>query len=182
MPPNLSDAPDARLPLLSIPLPRFRQPRPPDPALPEVETDGPGPATEASPPSPDHLQQPTPTPGPLPPLDLSPERPAPTRTFSAGDLKVAGEVVAGILALVCGYAAWFAGRRARVFRQPTQTQLDNVATPVGAIVARHVPTEFISRDLVDATRAAGAVHSYLIDGPLIERTPEPMPDFSEDPQ
>lgn len=182
MPPNLSDAADARLPLLTVPLPRFRQPRPPDPALPPVETGDPGPATEPGPPdSPDLPRPQIPIPDLPPRLDLSPERPAPTRTFSAGDLKVAGEVVAGILALLCGYAAWFAGRRGRAFRQPTQLQLDNVATPVGAIVARHVPTEFISRDLVDGTRAAGAIHSYLIDGPLIERMPEPLPDFPEEP-
>lgn len=173
---------DARVSLLSIPLPHFRQPPPPDPELPLVETDDPGPETGASPEPAGRPRPPTLTPGPLPLRDPSPEPAAPTRTFSAGDLKIAGEVVAGILALACGYAAWVLGRRGRHFRQPTQQQLDNVATPVGAIVARHVPTEFISKDLVDGTRAAGALHSYLIDGPLVERLPEPLPDFPEDPQ
>lgn len=174
--PNLTDDPAPATGTVLLPLPGFRQPRPPDPPLPEV-TDDPAPATE--PPANDRPTTsgplpPPPPADPLPPIDPSRE-PAPTRTFSAGDIKVAGEVVAGLIALVCGYAAWFLGRRRIAFRQPTTEQLQNVAQPVGAIVARHVPTEFISRDLVDGTRAAGALHAYLTDGPLTYREPEPIP-------
>lgn len=167
--------------LLSLPLPAFRQPIS-DPELPEV-TDGPGPETEPHPgPAPDSHPHPiSPDESPAPPPALSPERPAPTRTSSAGDARVASQVVAGLIALVCG-VAWSAfARRNRLFRQPTEKQIDEFAGPVGAILARHLPTEIISRDLVDATAAAGAAHRYVIDGPLVARAPEPLPNDLETP-
>jgi hypothetical protein len=179
--PNLTDDPAPATQLL--PLPRFRQPPPPDPDLPEV-TDDPDPVTE-----PPATARPT-SRGPLPPSPLldsttpprvpSLEAPTPTPTYSrAGDPKVAGEVVAGLIALACGYAAWFFGRRRRAFRQPTSGQIDDIAKPLGNLAARHLPAEFISKDLVDATHAAGAVHRYLIDGPLVTRDDEPLPDFGD---
>lgn len=173
--PNLTDDPVPATRLL--PLPKFRQPPPPDPELPAV-TDDRDPGTE--PPAPPTSRGPLPA-SPLldsttPPRVPSLEAPTPTRTSSrAGDPKVAGEVIAGLLALACGYAAWFFGRRRRSFRQPTGAQIDNIAVPLGNLAARHLPTEFISKDLVDATNAAGAVHRYLIDGPLVTRDNEPLP-------
>lgn len=184
--PNLTDDPaPATAPTLLMPLPRFRQPRPPDPDLPEV-TAGPDPATE--PPA----TEPPPMRGPLPlsPPSESTTQPrvpsleAPTRTPTssrAGDPKVAAQVVAGLIALACGIAFTVFGRRRLHFRQPTRGQADDIATPLGNLAARHLPTEFISKDLVDATAAAGAVHAYLLDGPLLTRNLEPLPDLG-DPQ
>jgi len=173
--PNLTG--DAEPRTLLFPLPSFRQPVQ-DPPLPEV-TDDPGPETEPrrEPPTPSGPLQPSPTSeSPAPARIPSLEAPTPTRTFSrAGDPKVAGEVLAGLIALACGYAAWFFGRRRLTFRQPTGHQIDEVAIPLGNLAARHLPTEFISKDLVDATHAAGAVHRYLIDGPLVSRDLEPIP-------
>lgn len=174
--PNLTDDPEPRT--LLFPLPRFRQPVR-DPELPAVETDGPdlqtaphpGPPTPSSPPAP-NLSTDSDTSARVPNL----EPPTPTRTSSrAGDPKVAGEVIAGLFALACGYAAWFFGRRRMTFRQPTPGEVDAIAHPLGSLAARHLPTEFISKDLVDATHAAGAVHRYLIAGPLVTRDLEPIP-------
>jgi hypothetical protein len=173
--PNLTDTPEPRT--LLLPLPGFRQPVQ-DPPLPEV-TDDQGPETAPAP-------GPPPTSGPLRPSPTSespaPQRipsleaPTPTPTSSrAGDPKVAGEVLAGLFALACGYAAWFFGRRRMTFRQPTERQIDEISTPLGNLAARHLPTEFISKDLVDATHAAGAVHRYLIAGPMVTRDLEPIP-------
>ena len=168
---------------LSLPLPRFRQPIE-DPPLPEV-TDDPAPATEpprpgpATGPGPDS-PPPSPDARPAPPPVLNPAPAARTGTSSAGDPKVAREVLAGLIALACGVVASLAARRGLRFRQPTPLQVDHVAHPLGDIVARHLPTEFISRDLVDATAAAGGVHRYLTDGPLLVRVDEPLP-LLEDP-
>lgn len=174
--PNLTQDPEPRT-LLS-PLPRFRQLQQ-DPPLPVVTAD-PDQATETPAPGPETTTDPQ---GPSPSIDATPsprvpslEAPTPTRTSSrAGDPKVAGEVIAGLFALACGYAAWFFGRRRMSFRQPTPPQVDAIATPLGNLAARHLPTEFISKDLVDATHAAGAVHRYLIAGPLVTRDLEPIP-------
>lgn len=181
--PNLS--PDAEPRTVLTPLPRFTQPLR-DPDLPEVETGDPDPATEpARPPATATATETTPS-NPRPPTastDPTPggrvpslEAPTPTRTFSrAGDPKTAAEVIAGLLSLALGAAAWWAARRRLQFRQPTPGQLTDVATPLGNLAARHLPTEVINRDLVDATHAAGAMHRYLTDGPLLTRAPEPLP-------
>jgi hypothetical protein len=171
MPPLLND-PVA--PPLSLPLPAFRRPIS-DPDLPEVGTVDPPPATSAASPGP--LPPSSPGESPAPPPALNPDRPTPTRTSSAGsDPKVAREVVAGLIALACGIAFGLLGRRGLHFRQPTERQVDELATPLGSIIARHLPTEFISKDLVDATAAAGAAHRYVIDGPLVSRYAEPIPE------
>jgi hypothetical protein len=169
-------------PPVAIPLPRFRRPIS-DPPLPEVDsptaTDGPSPDQPQTGPS--SPQDPTSLDAsPPPPPVLSPGPRTLTGTSSrAGDPKVAGEVLAGLIALACLWAYTIAGRSRRHFRQPTQDQIDDVATPLGNIAARHLPTEFINRDLVDASRAVGAAHRYVIDGPLLTRYDEPLPEVPE---
>jgi hypothetical protein len=177
--PNLTEDPMPTT-VLAFPLPRFGRQPIMDPDLPEV-TDGPGPATEPNPApeSPDPLQPSNPIPGPPLLPDPSPAPPARTRISSAGDPLLAAEVVAGLVALACGIAAGWLRRTGRYLRQPTPGQIDDVAGPVGRILARHLPTEIISKDLVDATRAAGAAHRYVIDGPLVERIAEPIPSFGD---
>lgn len=165
---------DPEAPPLSIPLPAFRRPIS-DPDLPEVGTADLQPATPETPsPGPQWPDSPGESPA-LPPA-LSPDRPAHTPTSSAGDPKVAAQVIAGLVALACGIAFSVFGRRGLHFRQPTKLQVDNFSTPLGSILARHLPTEFISKDLVDATAAAGAAHQYVIDGPLVTRYSEPLPE------
>lgn len=172
--PNLTQ--DAEPRTLLLPLPRFRQPVR-DPELPEV-TDDQGPETGPPAPAPETSPSPRPpSPSTEAPASLrvpNLEAPTPTPTSSrAGDPKLAGEVIAGLFALVCGYAAWFCGRRRMAFRQPTPREVDDIAIPLGRLAARHLPTEVISKDLVDATHAAGAVHRYLTAGPLVTRDREP---------
>lgn len=168
-------------PTFAIPLPRFRQPHQ-DPALPEVEaTDGP--SSEQPPPaSPGPLLPSSPDGEPLPPPVLSPDPRTRTGTSSraAGDPKIAGEVIAGLIAIGCMWAFTIFGRRRLHFRQPTTRQVEDVAVPLGNIAARYLPTEVIGKDLVDATHAAGAVHRYVMDGPLLTRYNEPLPEDPDD--
>jgi len=177
--PPATEAPEVLASPLSLPLPRFRQPIT-DPDLPAV-TDGPAPETA---PGPEPATAPPadsppsgPEASPAPPPVLSPDRPARTRTSSGGDPRIAAQVVAGLVALACGVAYSAFRRRGLAFRQPTERQIDDFASPVGSILARWLPTEVITRDLVDATAAAGAAHRYVIDGPLVARYDEALPDL-----
>lgn len=166
-------------PTLSLPLPRFRQPIV-DPPLPTVETDEPSPDLLPDPASPDLPHPSSPESDDLPPPVLSPDPRTRTGISSRpGDPKLAGEVLAGLIALACLWAYTAFGRRGRHFRQPTTRQVDDVAQPLGNIAARYLPTDVIGKDLVDATRAAAGVHRYVMDGPLVTRLNEPLP---EDPQ
>lgn len=166
--------------LLAIPLPRFRQPIS-DPPLPVVETEqetagpssGPHPAPESPGPLPPSSQDDSPAPPPV----LSPDHPTRTGTSSRpGDPKLAGEVVAGLIALACGVAFTWFGRRGYAFRQPTERQVDDVALPVGRIIARHLPTDVIGPDFIDFTKAAGATHRYIVAEPLLTRFDQPLPE------
>lgn len=165
-------------PTIALPLPRFGRQPIRDPELTEVVTDDPTGTTPASgpPANPSHLQQQYPDDAPQPLPDPSPERPARTRTSSAGDPKVGARVVAGLIALACGLAFTAFSRRGLIFRQPTREQVDDIAEPLGRIIARHLPTEIIGPDLLDGTAAAAAVHGYFIDGPLVERPDSPLPE------
>jgi hypothetical protein len=168
-------------PTLEIPLPRFRQPRPPDPELPEVDTTTDSPLSDLpGPESPNRRPGPSPDDDPLPPLELSPDHRTRTGISSRpGDPKVAREVFAGLIALFCGFAYAGLARRGLWFRQPTERQIDDVATPLGKILARHLPTDVIGPDFIDATHAAGAAHRYILDGPIVGRYDAPLP---EEPQ
>lgn len=169
-------------PTLALPLPRFGRQPIRDPELPEVTED----PTATTPPDdqpvtmPDRWETPPPDAAPLPLPDPSPERRARTATSSAGDPRVGARVVAGLIALACGIAFTAFSRRGLLFRQPTREQVDDVATPIGAIIARHLPTDIIGPDLLDGTAAAAAIHGYVIDGPLIARPDSPLP--KEPPQ
>lgn len=161
--------------LLSIPLPRFRQPIS-DPDLPEV-TASPDPET-SQPETPSRPGPTSPDPSPAPPPIPSPDRPGRTRTFSAGDAETAKRVVAGLLAILCGAAFTAFARRGRHFRQPTQRDVDGVSTPLGRIIARHLPIDIIGPDLVDATEAVAAGHTYVLAGRIVTRVQEPIPTTS----
>jgi hypothetical protein len=169
-------------PTVAIPLPRFRQPIS-DPPLPEVEsTATAGPSSDGLPPatsSPPEQTSPEGDPPPPPVLSPDPRTRTGISSRAAGDPKVAGEVIAGLIAIGCLWAFTLFGRRRLHFRQPTTRQVDDVATPLGNIAARYLPTEVIGRDLVDATHAAAGVHRYVIDGPLLTRYNEPLPEETQ---
>lgn len=169
---------------LRIPLPKFgRQPiddpLPANATLTPAETDGPpsGRHPPTSTPGPDPMDGPAGDP-PRPPA-LSPGPPTRTGTYSRarGDAKTAGEVVAGLIGILCAVAFTWAGRRGWAFRQPTVEQIDSVAVPLGAIAARHLPTDAIAPDVIDATKAVKGAHLYVLDGPIFTRYPtEPTGD------
>lgn len=159
---------------IEIPLPSFLQPRPRlDPDLPEQE-----PPASTSGPSPEQTEEHRP---PISPADDLPAPPLPsleppaatrTRTSATGDPVAAGRVVAGLLVIVAGIAAGLLARTGRHLRQPTKQQVSEIADPIGRIAARHLPSEFIGRDLADVTEAAAATHAYVLDdyaGPLVQR-------------
>lgn len=159
--------------LPAIPLPAFRQPHraqldplndgSPQPSSPHDESPGAG---SPEPSSPDDA--------PPPPIESSPERPAGrrTRTSGTGDPGAAGKALAGLLVIVAGLLGASLARSGRRLRQPTPPQVDDIATPIGAILARHLPTDLLGPDLADLTQAAAATHKYVLDpaGPLITRT------------
>ena|ERR1043165_8128340 len=168
----------------AIPLPAFRQPLGPDDPLPTVQA--PTPAPDSPPDSPPaHLQETESgedsRPEPLPPIPVTPAA-ARTRTYSAGDAKVAGKFVRGVLAILAGTAAALLARSDRHLRQPTPEQLAEIADPLGAILARHLPTEVLHESLIDGTSAAAAVHAYVLDGPLVTSIPTANVVYPEDTQ
>lgn len=158
----------------TMPLPRFRSPQD-DPPLPSVpadeETISPRAGETMSPPD---SPQPSPPDSDRPePLPLSPATPAAARmrTSSAGDPRITGKLIGGLLALLVGTATALIARSGRTLRQPTRAQITDVAEPLGAILARHLPAELIGEDLADAATVAAAAHAYVLDGPVIERIP-----------
>jgi len=171
-------------PVLRIPLPKFGR-QPIDDPLPDNATVTPA-GTDELPSSPHPAATPS-SPGPMDDPDAGPPRPPalspgpPTRTGTSsrarGDAKTAGEVVAGLIGILCAVAFTWAGRRGWAFRQPTVEQIDSVAVPLGAIAARHLPTDAIAPDVIDATKAVKGVHLYVLDGPMFTRYPtEPTGD------
>jgi hypothetical protein len=88
-------------------------------------------------------------------------------------------VLAGLVAIGCLWAFTLFGRRGLHFRQPTEPQIDGVAVPLGRIIARHLPTDVIGPDLIDVTKAAGAAHRYWLDGPLITRLDQAIPEVPQ---
>ena len=162
---------------ITVPFPRFGRQPIRDPELPEVATDDPTGTMPANPPATSsHLPETPPDDVPPPLPAPSPERRGPIRTSSVGDPKVGARVVAGLIALACGVAFTMFARRGLIFRQPTRAQVDDVADPLGAIIARHLPLDVVGPDLLDATAAAAAAHGYVIAGPLVVRPDSPLPE------
>lgn len=155
-----------------IPLPAFRQPPGLDGPLPQVPATSPPASPESSPPD---LRPPAMDEDSRPEIlepSSTPSGPGRrTRISSAGERAAAAQLIHGLLIVISTAAAALLRRRGLVVRQPTGRQLDDVANPLGAIAARHLPMELISEDLLDAATATAAAHTYATDGPLIERTP-----------
>lgn len=164
----------------AIPLPAFGRQPIHDPELPEV-TDDPTPTPQVSNTTTPHLQpagdSPAPAPRPLP--ELSPVPLARSRTFSAGDASKAADVLAGLIVIAATIAGGWLRRRGLQLRTPTPAELKDITGPVGRIAARHLPVELIAPDLVDATEAAAAAHSYVMAGPLADRIAPISPEAPE---
>lgn len=167
--------------LPAVPLPAFRQPHqhrldelPPDSQITSPDEPPASPPASPEPSRPDAALP--------PPIESNPERRAAGRTrTSATDPSAAGKALAGLLVIVAGVAAALLARSGRALRQPTPRQVDDVAAPIGRIIARHLPTDLIGPDLADVTEAAAAAHAYVLDpaGPLIARSAPAPVDYPE---
>lgn len=97
--------------------------------------------------------------------------PASGKAADKSDLKVTVELAIGLLGVGFAIAAWAVRTRylrKRRLREPTRTHLKDIAEPLAAIGARHLPTEMLNQDLADAAQLAAAIGRYLGDGPVIE--------------
>lgn len=174
----MSDLPS----LPGVPLPAFRQPH-----LHRLDSP-PESSPESTPPdetsTPDSPPPSSPTGDRPAPIESSPGRPAAgrTRTSGTGDPTAAGKALGGLLVIVLGALGAMLARSGRRLRQPTPRQVDDIALPLGAIAARHLPTELIGRDLADLTQAAAATHRYILDesGPLVTRAATAAVDYPEE--
>ena len=84
--------------------------------------------------------------------------------------------------LIAGLSALARVTRGLELRTPTPRQRDDVAEPLARIACRHLPMDAVGPDLLDATTAAAALHTYALDGPLITRPaadPGDLPDPEE---
>lgn len=167
-------SPESRLSLI----PAFAQPAQPDPPLPPVDGPTPTPGTGQDGPTLSQHQ-----PGPKSPNG---QDATPTGTSSPGSRWRPGgrpsdvaEVLVGLLVLATGGLALLAARRSRTFRQPTPRQATDISEPLARIACRHLPMDAVGPDLADATKAAGALHAYLFDGPLVQRAVDAIPDPTE---
>lgn len=89
-----------------------------------------------------------------------------TRTPSAAETKTTVKMVAGVSKLLMVLGDALLGRAGRQLRRPTPEQLDEFATPIGAIVARHFDVSKLGQDVADLTTAGGAFGDWLSDGPV----------------
>ena len=145
-------------------------------SLPNLAPKRPHRPQDDSPPLPPSLSpEQDPTSSPLSDLDDEPseyEEPASPRTTTStrrkagGDPRQVAQVIGGLLILLTGTLALLANQRGRTFRQPTARQRDDIAEPLARIAVRHLPLDALGPDLADATAAAVALHSYVMDGPL----------------
>lgn len=168
--------------LPAVPLPAFRQPHQHrlDPASDESsQPSSPGqPESSPDPSAPSRPDDDRP-----PPIASSPAPRAAGRTRTSGtDPGAAGQALTGLLVIVAGLVGALLTRGGRTLRQPTPGQAEDIAAPLGRIIARHLPTDVIGPDLADATTAAAAAHRYVIHpaGPLVSRTPSAVPTYPEE--
>ena len=147
------------------------------------ELDG---ASEPSP-APSEKSQPSTKAGKLPRSSVSSDRsesdtPSPptvtsTELKGSGDPNEVAKALGGLLIIVTGSLAALLARRTHgraTLRQPTPDQRDDIAEPVSRILCRHLPMAKLGPDLGDIGMAAGATHSYVLDGALIKRVNVPQ--------
>lgn len=79
-------------------------------------------------------------------------------------------LLTGILGMLAAAAVWIVQSRSRgmlSFRQPSKQQSADIARPLAAIAARHVPAHLLNADLADVIHAGNATAAYATAGPLI---------------
>lgn len=89
-----------------------------------------------------------------------------TRTPTAAETKTTVKMVAGVSKLLVVMSDVLLGRAGRQLRRPTPEQLDEFATPIGAIVARHFDVSKLGLDVADLTTAGGAFGDWMSEGPV----------------
>jgi hypothetical protein len=58
-------------------------------------------------------------------------------------------------------------KRGQKLREPTKDQAKDIGQPLGRILARHIPVDWLNDDLIDAVEMTAGVGNYLNDGPLL---------------
>ncbi len=102
-------------------------------------------------------------------------------TGERADPKLTGELAAAALGMLFAAGAfvlqWRSRTgRARRLREPTDEQLADMAAPLAAIGARHLPAAVLNNDLADGLRFGAQVGNYLRSGPLfIDRVDPGVP-------
>lgn len=124
---------------------------------------------------PPDAQSDQPTQSPAPTVTCTDDKPRPS---AGGDPTEVAKALSGLLVIITGALALAAARRGRWLRQPTPVQRDEIAAPLARVMTRHLPMQLLGPDMVDATTAAAAVHTYVLDGPLLTGAPavEIVPD------
>jgi hypothetical protein len=80
------------------------------------------------------------------------------------------KIIEGLLKVIIVVAEHVLQGTGRKLRRPTETQLQEIATPTAALLVRHTPLAYAPESLVDLTSLAAAVSDYALDGPLATRT------------
>lgn len=89
-----------------------------------------------------------------------------SRNPTAAETKTTVKMVSGIAKLAIVLTDVLLGRASRQLRRPTPEQLEEFATPVGAIVARHFDVAKLGLDVADLTTAGGAFGDWMSEGPV----------------
>lgn len=153
-------------------LPGFRQPTRPratDPMRPEdsdlSDPDDPNSPAPGSPADPGY-------PGGL--AEVKPHR-NDTSTGTSASLtdreakKLTPQLAVALIGAGFAIAGWMVStwKRGQKLREPTKDQAKDIGQPLGRILARHVPAEWLNADLIDAIEMTAATGNYLNDGPLL---------------
>lgn len=75
----------------------------------------------------------------------------------------------GMIVVVADGLIRRAERDARL-RRPSKDQVQALAEPVAALAVRYLPVGLVGPTILDITAAGSAVGSYLLDGPVVERS------------
>lgn len=169
MPPDTSSPslPPSLIPMFAPPT-TTPATRPPlnDPLTVELETPPPSPASASAPGGVAGDSPPPNTDGASRRTSTSTDR----RLRPGGDPEKVAQAFGGLLVLlIAGLGSLLRLTRGLELRSPTPRQRDDVAEPLARIACRHLPMDALGPDLLDATTAAAALHTYALDGPLITR-------------
>lgn len=83
--------------------------------------------------------------------------------------KLTPQLAVALVAAGFAIAGWVVSgwKRGQKLREPTKDQAKAIGQPLGRILARHVPVEWLNADLIDAVEMTAETGNYLNDGPLL---------------